>query len=113
MKLLITILFPFILGLGNLQEANSTKSQDYPDWVQEIIDKKPTMVQIVECFWEDEKVWKINSCVTCSDMITYVYDKDKNVICEYGGVLRENTCKEDEVLLSACKVIYKSKFKLF
>ncbi len=114
MKILITIIFPFLLGLVDMDfdrlEPLLDKEDGHPEWVQEIMDRKPTMTKIIRCVHDDEFVWKVNSCVTCNDMITYVYDKDKNVVCEFGGVLRENTCKDNEIILESCKVIYKPSF---
>ncbi len=118
MKLIFTTIFPWLLcfiGVDLNQDVivetrKTTKGQ--PEWVREIMDRKPTMTKITRCIYDNEVVWKVNACVTCNDMITYVYDRDKNVICEYGGVLRENTCKDNDIVLEDCRIIYKPKFKM-
>ncbi len=83
-----------------------------PDWLQEMIDGDSKTLKITECTWDKQTVWKVNPCTICNDMITKVYDEKKNIICEYGGVLRKNTCQDNDIFFEDCKVIYKPKMKL-
>ncbi len=106
MNILYTIFFPLLVCLGTDKMENE---HIHPDWVHEIMDKEPQFTQITECVYGGTLVWKVNSCVTCNDMITKVYDEQKNLVCQYGGVLRQNTCSEQDIILEDCRVIYKPK----
>lgn len=88
-------------------DIKQNHDETQPSWVTEIMEKEPKFTKITRCVHNDKYVWKVNSCVTCNDMVTRVYDKDENVICQYGGILRKNTCTEKGMDLEDCKVIYK------
>lgn len=109
MKILITLFFPFFFINGIISDKSESNNNHNPDWVMEIMDKNPKFTKISKCVYEDIWVWKVNSCVTCNDMITKVYDADKNLICLYGGILRKNTCKDLDSKLEDCQVIYRPK----
>lgn len=109
MKILITLFFPLFFLNGDIAEPSESHKDYNPDWVMEIMDKHPKFTRITKCVYKDIWVWKVNSCVTCNDMITKVYDADKNLICLYGGILRKDTCKDLDVGLEDCQVIYRPK----
>ena len=90
-------------------DETETLEHSEPEWVMEIMDKRPKFTKITRCVYDDVYVWKVNSCVTCNDMITKIYDADKNLVCQYGGVLRQNTCNEQDIYLEDCRVIYRPK----
>lgn len=107
MKILITLFIPLLMmSAGSIGEKKKIEGEQ-PDWVKEMIEKEPKFTKITRCTYNEEYVWKVNSCVTCNDMITKVYDRDRNVVCQYGGILRKNTCREKGMNLQDCEVIYK------
>jgi hypothetical protein len=107
MRILITLFIPLLMMSAGYADEQQNFDERQPDWVTEIMEKEPKFTKITRCVYNDEYVWKVNSCVTCNDMITKVYDKDKNVVCQYGGILRKNTCTEKDMNLQDCEVIYK------
>lgn len=109
MKILITLFLPLFFLQGNFSEKSENYENHDPDWVMEIVGRSPKFTKITKCVYEDTWVWKVNSCVTCNDMITKVYDADRNLVCLYGGVLRKDTCKDLDVKLEDCQVIYRPK----
>ena len=44
--------------------------------------------------YKEERVFEINPCTNCSDMMTTVYDCDGSVTCEFGGLAGLNTCPD-------------------
>lgn len=100
-------MIPFLLCSATWVDNKELPEFNEPEWVMDIMDKKPKFTKITRCLYGDEYVWKVNSCVTCNDMITKVYDQDKNLVCQYGGVLRQNTCSDKEISLEECRIIYR------
>ncbi len=111
MKILFTIIISTFFAFGNSSSEGCNKEKT-PDWVKEMMDRKPKLTQITKCSYNDDYVWKVNTCVSCHDMITKVYDRNKNVVCQYGGVLRQNTCVEEGIDFDDCHVIYQPKLKI-
>lgn len=109
MKTFLTLIIPLLLCSATWIEPVTPTEHGEPEWVMEIMDKKPKFTKITRCVYGDEYVWKVNSCVTCNDMITKIYDANKNLVCQYGGVLRQNTCNEQDIFLEECRIIYKPK----
>ncbi len=111
MKLTLLIVFFGLMFFSPFTGMNTEHPE--PDWVEEIMDKRPRMTKITKCSLGDDYVWKLNSCVTCADMMVQVYDRDKNLLCQYGGVLKLNTCEEKDLdVFEECEVIYKPKVRM-
>lgn len=114
MKIFLTIiLLPLILiSSAFTVEEKVDWEKENPQWVKDIMDKEPKFTKISKCLNGDEWVWKVNACVTCNDMITKIYDSERNLVCQYGGVLRKNTCNENDIVLEDCRIIYNPTGKL-
>ncbi|PQJ80026.1 DUF6970 domain-containing protein [Polaribacter porphyrae] len=52
--------------------------------------------KIIQYDYKNETVFLINSCDDCSDNLVTVYNCDKEVICEFGGIAGLNTCSDFE-----------------
>ncbi len=106
MKWTVTIILALFLGMFTEKETDPME-KDYPEWVVEMMDKKSKIMQITACESEGHRYWKVNACVSCYDMMIKVYDDDQNQVCSYGGVLRTNSCKDNQIYFNNCEVVYK------
>lgn len=65
-------------------------------WLKELIagfEKDNMHKQLIEQYtYNGKEVFMIHDCYQCPDALTYVYDKEKNVLCEFGGFVGKNTC---------------------
>lgn len=48
--------------------------------------------QIIQYTYEGECVYLIDDCYQCPDALNLVFDKDKNLLCEFGGIDGRDTC---------------------
>jgi hypothetical protein len=108
MKVIFTIILSIIMTWGmNEKKGCADISNPNPDWVKEIINKKPKFTKVTHCMADGMEVWKVNSCVTCHDKITKVYDRKHQLVCQYGGIMQQNTCIDEEITFQDCEVIYR------
>lgn len=103
MNWILTWMLPVLLLYA---PSTQSTSQPQPDWVLEIMEKAPRFTTITQCEWEGRRLWKLNACTHCHDMITQVYDAEKNLICQYGGIGKNNTCLDKGIHWEECGVIY-------
>jgi hypothetical protein len=62
--------------------------------------------KIEQYSFNNQSVFLINSCVNCADALITVYDKDKNTICQSGGIAGLNTCNDFNKNAKLIKVLY-------
>ncbi len=66
-------------------------------WLKEIRDgfdmqANPLPKRIIQYFYQGECVFLIDGCIGCNDNLIVVYNLDKDVICEFGGIAGVDTC---------------------
>jgi len=44
--------------------------------------------------YKEQRVFEVNPCVECADIVTTVHDCEGNVVCEFGGISGLNTCPD-------------------
>ena len=67
------------------------------DWLSEMIKDFKRSDQAAEVYYYEyngESVFSVNSCVGCADAMTVVYNCQKEVICQFGGIAGLNTCPD-------------------
>lgn len=63
--------------------------------------------EIYFCIYDDKEGFLVDLCVQCPDALTYFYDCEGNVVCEFGGYLGTNTCPDFEVKISKKELLWK------
>jgi len=108
MKILPILILGLLLVLSacnNDDESNITCSTDNPleeiSWLKEIrdrfdMDMGPQRQMIIKYRYNEEDVFLIDDCYQCADNIITVYDCEKNIVCEFGGIDGRNTCPDFE-----------------
>ncbi len=81
-------------------------------WIKELIadfEKNKMHKQLIEQYtYNGKKVFMIHDCYQCPDALTYVYDKEKKVLCEFGGFIGKNTCPDFEEKATNKKILYQN-----
>jgi len=62
--------------------------------------------QIIHYKYNEKDAFLVNDCYQCSDGLIRVYDIDKNIICEFGGIIGKNTCPNFEQKAKKVTYIY-------
>jgi len=52
----------------------------------------PAGGQIIQYEYEGDCVFWVDDCFNCLDKLVQVYDYDKNLVCEFGGISGKDTC---------------------
>lgn len=68
-------------------------------WLKELVDNENNTddtsgLEIIQYTYKNNTVFSVNDCINCADAITVVYDCEKNVLCEFGGIAGVNTCSD-------------------
>ena len=50
--------------------------------------------QIIHYRYNKQDVYLVDACYQCPDYMSYLYDKEKNVLCTFGGITGKNTCPD-------------------
>lgn len=62
--------------------------------------------RITQYKYHGNDVFLIEECYQCADALQIVYDCEKNIICEFGGIDGRNTCPDFVSHASNEKVLY-------
>ena len=72
------------------------------DWIKGLIEEQnltdcsDCSLEIIQYSYNDATVFSVDNCVGCSDALINVYDCQKNLVCEFGGIAGLNTCPDFE-----------------
>ena len=80
-------------------------------WLKEIRDgfamqANPLPKRITQYSYKNECVFLIDGCVGCDDNLSYVYNENQDLICEFGGVAGINTCPSFEIIATEKLILY-------
>ena len=84
-------------------------------WLKELVDNEMSTddtsgLEIIQYTYKNSTVFSVNDCINnCSDAMTVVYDCDKNVLCEFGGIAGVNTCPGFDTEALFVSVLYSSR----
>ncbi len=115
MKNIIIISILIILTSCKTNKMDATKEKKTNPiktitWLKEMVanfEKEGFHKQKIEQYtYKDKEVYMVYNCYQCPDALTYVYDKDKNVVCEFGGFTGKNTCPDFEKKATQKKLLY-------
>ena len=110
---LIFVSSTLMLSCGN--ENNKVCNTDNPleelGWLNEIrsrfdMDMGPQRQRITQYKYDGKYVFKIEDCYQCADALTYVYNCEGEIICEFGGLDGVNTCPDFEQNATDEKILY-------
>lgn len=91
-------------------EGKETNPIEEIVWLKDMIagfEKDMYHKQKIEQYtYKEKEAYMVHTCYQCPDAITYVYDKEKNVICEFGGFVGKNTCPDFEEKATDKKILY-------
>ena len=107
--LFIAIFFAIVIFSCN---SSKKASDGLPLWVRELrssFEKDNAHAMIVEYSYKGKTVYLVSSCYQCPDAIDAVYDKDKNKLCEFGGIDGRNTCPDFAQQATNKKYIWQNK----
>ena len=91
--------------------ATYCPANDGDDWLSEMIRDFKRSDQKASIYYYEYKgqpVFAVDSCVGCADAMTTVYNCDKGVVCQFGGIAGMNTCPDWEDEASDERLIYKN-----
>ena len=116
MKLKINLVIPIVAvllfaGCSEDYIAEYCPANDGDDWLTDMIRGFKRSDQKVEVYYYEyygSPVFSINSCIGCADGMTTVYNCDKGVVCQFGGIAGLNTCPDFPSKATGEKLIYKN-----
>jgi len=87
------------LGFTQMTACTINNPLDKIEWLKDIKEQFEMIdddipKRIVQYEYNDQCVFSIDACLNCPDALTYVYDENKNIICEFGGIDGRNTCPD-------------------
>lgn len=94
------ILLILLISVTNCKAQQQVVSADtLPVWLNEKIEVFITnnpdgKGRVEEFLYREQTVYLVNFCVACPDFLVYVYNKEEEVICEFGGIAGTNTCPD-------------------
>jgi hypothetical protein len=112
------IFFAIILMATSCKKDNQTITTctiDNPletiQWLKETkeafeLSMSPSAKRITQYFYQGECVFLIDGCVGCNDNLTTLYNAEKEVICEFGGIAGVNTCPDFETEVTGEVILY-------
>lgn len=87
----------------NTEETNicSNNPLEEIDWLKALVDTEnhadlsnSSGLEIIQYEYNGNLTFSVDTCVNnCSDALTQIYDCEKNIICEMGGIAGVNTCE--------------------
>ncbi len=96
-------------------EPDKTCNYDNPlqeiSWLKDIrdgfdLDTGPQRQRIIQYWYNGKDVFLIQSCYQCPDALSVVYDCEKNIVCEFGGIDGLNTCPDFGQNATNEKILY-------
>lgn len=115
LKIFLVALILVLSACNNDDENNEICSTENPlediVWLSEIRnmfdqDMGPMRQKITQYKYYGKDVFMIESCYQCPDAISIVYDCEKNVVCEFGGIDGRNTCPDFYQNATEEKILY-------
>ena len=98
-----TVLFLLIISVVLSCKTNkTTKQTDFNQiaWLSSLKNnfKEDTSRkhQIIHYKYNEKDVFLVDDCYQCADGLIRIYDIDKTIICEFGGIIGKNTCPDFE-----------------
>lgn len=91
--------------------CNTTDPINELNWLNEMVnipqDRKIGRMEVYKCIYDSIEGFIVDQCVDCPDFITYFYDCDGNIICEFGGYDGRITCPDFSKKVTSQVLIYK------
>ena len=96
-------------------ENNITCNTDNPlediSWLKEIRDGFDSDMgsqrqMIIQYRYNGNDVLLIDNCYQCADALSVVYDCEKNIVCEFGGIDGRNTCPDFYQIATNEEILY-------
>ena len=114
MKTLATILIgllPVACSKSDISRCNTKGPLNDIPWLKELKeqfdkDTGPYRQIITQYTYQGETVFLVDACHLCSDALQVVYDCEKNVLCEFGGIEGKNTCPDFKKKATGKLVLY-------
>ena len=125
MKIKILYLITILLGTffacdpePDLKDCSDNPTENV-GWLKELIKKENDStyndsinsngLEIIQYYYKDQTVFYIRDCIkNCNDALDIVYDCEKNVLCEFGGIAGVNTCPDFEEKAISKKILFTS-----
>lgn len=87
------------LGFSPMLACDQKDPTNSIDWLREIVvqfdeNMSDNSARITQYEYKSQCVFVIEDCFQCPDALTYVYDENKNLICEFGGIDGRNSCPD-------------------
>lgn len=98
-KYLVVPLLLINLLACKAQQQSTVAADTIPGWLKDKIEEFITnntdgKGSVEEFLYREQTVYLVNFCMGCPDFLVYVYNKEKDVICEFGGIAGTNTCPD-------------------
>ncbi|WP_442264877.1 DUF6970 domain-containing protein [Tenacibaculum sp. ZS6-P6] len=113
---IIILLLLFVsCGTSKKEKKNSNKNQiESISWIKEYIEKTkenpfPTKAIITQYLYKNEIVFLVEGCYQCPDSPKVLYNKKKEQLCVFGGMLAHtNNCPDFFKNATDKKIIWKN-----
>lgn len=86
-------------------------------WLKELVDNENNTnnsmgLEIIEYVYKGQTVFMVDNCINnCSDSLVTVYDCEKNILCEFGGIAGLNTCPDFDSEAINKKILFSTRIK--
>ena len=95
----IIVFFSLLLLVTSCKSKNSTQGKEQKIlWIEELKIQFKEAVnqeqQIILYKYKNQYVYLVDACYQCPDAMSFVYDKEKNKLCEFGGIIGVNSCPD-------------------
>ena len=82
---------------GAVNTAISTEtSVEVPQWVADILKANPEETRAMKCVFKGKNLYLINTCISCPNPLTEVFDDNQVLVCRIGGPDMKITCDKNE-----------------
>lgn len=106
--LLLSISFMFMAC--KTTKDKSLESVNSISWINQLKSdfKKDTLQkhQIIHYQYNNNDVFYVEKCYQCPDAMSYVYDINKKKLCEFGGIIGVNSCKDFNEKAKKIQILY-------
>ena len=66
------------------------------NWLKEIVHQVQSNqfgpAEIYYCIYDNNEGFLVDQCVQCPDAMTYFYDCEGNILCQFGGYMGLSSC---------------------
>ena len=98
MKKIVIIIVILTTNLACKSKKTSKVNEQSITWMETLKTQFKADVtsqqQIIHYRYNKQDVYLVDACYQCPDYMSYLFDKEKNILCTFGGISGKNTCPD-------------------